>query len=66
MNHKADAFVLSVMVGLFLLAGAVISLVTDDWTPLLGFTIAIAIAASVIALMLGLCRLAEKLFPDDK
>lgn len=66
MNRKADAFVLGTMLGLFLLAGLVISLVTDDWTPLLGFTIAIAIAASVITLMLGLFRLAEKLFPDDK
>ena len=66
MNHKSDAFVLSVMVGLFLLAGLVTSLMTDDWAPLLGFSIAIGIAAAIITLMLGLFRLAEKLFPDDK
>lgn len=57
---KADIFVLTVMVGLLVLAAAGISLATGDWAPLIAAGIALALAGVILAIQIPLMAWADK------
>lgn len=57
---KADIFVLTVMVGLLVLATAGISLAIGDWAPLIGAGIALSLAGVILAIQLPLMAWADK------
>lgn len=65
MSRKAEAFVLSVMLVMFLVVGLGCSWAVGSWVPFLGCLLALGIAAIIILAVIGLCVLAEKLFPRD-
>lgn len=65
MSDKAALFVGSVMSVLVLLTALVLSWATGGWEPLIGCLIALGIAFVVLTVTLGLCVLADRLFPWD-
>lgn len=57
---KADIFVLTVMVGLLVLATAGISLATGNWAPLIAAGISLALAGVILAIQIPLMVWADK------
>jgi hypothetical protein len=65
MIRKQEVFVFGVMMGLFLAFATAAAVWTDSWVPIIGTVIALMGSAVLIALIIGLCELAERWWGDD-
>lgn len=62
---KQFIFVVGVFFFMMLVAAALASVVVASWYPILIFLTASGIVGGMFAGIHGVCKIAEKLFPDD-
>ena len=66
-NHeKQFLFVMGGLMTCMMVVGAAASIAAGEWTPIVGFGIAIGVCAVVLTLVFGLDTIARKIWKDDK